>query len=63
MATTEEVGFLLKRPVEELNAQMNEMRQPSTNAALNVAVTGLTEAARMTGQSVSKPHPEDMRVG
>ena len=30
---------------------------------MNAAVTGLTEAVRTMGQSVSKPHPEDMRVG
>ena len=30
---------------------------------MNAAVTGLTEAVRTMGQSVSKPRPEDMRVG
>ena len=30
---------------------------------MNAAVTGLTEAVRRMGQSVSKPRPEDMRVG
>ena len=30
---------------------------------MNAAVTGLTEAVRTMGQSVSKTRPEDMRVG
>ena len=30
---------------------------------MNAAVTGLTEAVRKMGQSVSKPRPEEMRVG
>ena len=30
---------------------------------MNAAVTGITEAVRTMGQSVSKPRPEDMRVG
>ena len=30
---------------------------------MNAAVTGLTEAVRTMGQSVSKPRTEDMRVG
>ena len=30
---------------------------------MNAAVTGLTEAVRTMGQSVSKPRPEDRRVG
>ena len=30
---------------------------------MNAAVTGLMEAVRSMGQSVSKPRPEDMRVG
>ena len=30
---------------------------------MNAAVTGLTEAVRTMGQSVSKPRPEDLRVG
>ena len=42
---------------------MDDMRQLSTNAAMNAAVTGLTEAVRTMGQSASKPRPEDMRVG
>ena len=40
-----------------------EIRQLSSNTAMNAAVTGLTEAARTMGQSVSKPRPEEMRVG
>ena len=31
--------------------------------AMNAAVSGLAEAVRTMGQSVSKPRPEDMRVG
>ena len=46
MATTQEVE-LLRRQLVELNAQMDEMRQQSTNAATNAAVTGLTEAVRI----------------
>ena len=42
---------------------MIEMRQQSSSTAMNAAVTGLTEAVRTMGQSVSKPRPEDMRVG
>ena len=30
---------------------------------MNAAATGLTEAVKTMGQSVSKPRPEDMRVG
>ena len=62
MATTQEV-VLLRRQLVELNAQVDEMRQQSTNAAMNAAVIGLTEAVRIIGQSVSKPPPENMRVG
>ena len=42
---------------------MIEMRQQSSNTAMNAAVTGLTEAVRSMGQSVSESRPEDMRVG
>ena len=42
---------------------MIEMRQQSSNTAMNAALTGLTEAVRTMGQSVSKPRPEDMIVG
>ena len=30
---------------------------------MNAAVTRLTEAVRTMGQSVTRPRPEDMRVG
>ena len=30
---------------------------------MNAAVTGLTDAVRTMGQSVTRPRPEDMRVG
>ena len=56
MATAQEVE-LLRRQLEELTAQMIEVRPQSANAAMNAAATGLTEAVRMMGQSVSKPRP------
>ena len=52
MASTQEVE-MLRRQLDELTSQM----------VMNAAVTGLTEAVRTMGQSVSKPRPEDMRVG
>ena len=54
---------LLSRQLDELTAQMIEVRQQSSSTAMNEAVKGLTEAVRTVGQSVSKPRPEDMRVG
>ena len=42
---------------------MEEVRQQSANTAMNTVVSGLTEAVRSMGQSVSKPRPEDTRVG
>ena len=62
MATTQEVE-LLRRQLEELNGRMEEIRQQFANAAVNAAVTGLTDAVRTMGQSVTRPRPEDMRVG
>ena len=62
MASAQEVE-MLRRQLDELTAQMIEMRQQSSSTAMNAAVTGLTEAVRTMGQSVSKPRPEDMRVG
>ena len=62
MASAQEVERL-RRQLDELTAQMNEIRQQSSSTAVNAAVTGLTEAVRTMGQSVSKPCPEDMRVG
>ena len=50
---TQEVE-MLRRQLDEL--QMIEMRQQSSNTAMNAAVTGLTEAVRTMGQSV---FPED----
>ena len=44
--------------VEMLRGQLDEL-----TAQMNAAVTGLAEAVRTMGQSVSKPRPEDMRVG
>ena len=46
MATTQGVE-LLRRQIEVLNAQMEEIRQQSANAAINAPVTGLTDAVRM----------------
>ena len=62
MASAQEVE-MLRRQLDELTAQMIEIRQQSSNTAMNAVVTGLTEAVRTKGQSVSKPRPEDMRVG
>ena len=62
MASAQEVE-MLRRQLDELTAQTIEMRQQSSNTAVNAAVTGLTEAVRTMGQSMSKPRPEDMRVG
>ena len=55
--------WLLRRQLDELTAEMIEIRQQSSSIAMNAAVTGLTEAVRTMGQSMSKPRPEDMRVG
>ena len=62
MASTQDVE-MLRRQLDELTAQMIEMRHQSSSTAMNSAVSGLAEAARTMGQSVSKPRPEDMRVG
>ena len=62
MASAQEVE-MLRRQLDELTAQMIEIRQQSSNTAMNAAVTRLTEALRAMGQSVSKPQPENMRVG
>ena len=62
VASTPEVE-MLRRQLDELTAQMIEMRQQSSSTAMNAAVTGLAEAVRTMGQSVSKPRPEDMRAG
>ena len=62
MASAHEVE-MLRRQLGELTAQMTEIRKQSSSTAMNAAVTGLTEAVRTMGQSVSKPRPEDMRVG
>ena len=62
MASTQEVE-MLRRQLDELTAQIIEMRQQASSTAMNAAVSGLAEAVRTLGQSVSKPRPEDMRVG
>ena len=62
MAFAQEVE-MLRRQLDELTAQMIEVRQQSSSTAMNAAVSGRAEAVRTMGQSVSKPRPEDMRVG
>ena len=62
MASAQEVE-MLRRQLDDLTAHMIEIRQQSSSTAMNAPVTGLTEAVRTMGQSVSKPRPEDMRVG
>ena len=37
---------LLRRQLEEVNGRMEEVRQLTANAAMNVTVTGLTDAVR-----------------
>ena len=61
MASAQEVE-MLRRQLDELTAQMIQIREQSSSTAMNAAVTGLTEAVRTMGQSVSKPRPEDMSV-
>ena len=51
MASAQEVE-MLRRQLDELTAQMIEIRQQSSSTVV-----------RTMGQSVSKPSPEDMRVG
>ena len=62
MASAREVE-MLRRQLDELNVRMEEVRQQSANAAMNAAVSEPTDAVRTMAQSVSKPRPEDMRVG
>ena len=62
VAATQEVE-LLRRQLDGLKARMDEVPQQSATAALNAAVTGLTEAVKTMGQTASKPRPEDLRVG
>ena len=45
MATAQEVE-LLRRQLEELNGRTDEVRQQSSNTAMNAAVSGLAEAVR-----------------
>ena len=62
MASAQEVE-MLRRQLDELTVQMIEIRQQSSSIAMNAAKSGLAEAVRTMGQSVSKPRPEDMTVG
>ena len=48
MASTQEVE-MLRRQLDELTAQMIEIRQQSPNTSMNAAMTGLTEAVRTMG--------------
>ena len=54
MASAQEVE-MLRRQLDELTARMEKVRQQQSNTAMKAAVTGLTEAVRTMGQSVSKP--------
>ena len=62
MASAEDVE-MLRRQLDERTAQMFEMRQQASSTAMNAAVSGLTEAVRTMGQSVSKPRREDVGGG
>ena len=62
MASAQEVE-MLRRQLDELTAQTKEIRQQSSSTVVNAAVTGRTETVRTMGQSVSKPRPENLRVG
>ena len=62
MASAQEVE-MLRRQLDELTVQMIEIRRQSSSTAMNAAVTGLTEPVKTMGRSVSKPRPEEMRVG
>ena len=48
MASAQEVE-MLRRQLDELTAQMIEIRQLSSSTAMNAAVTGLTESVRTMG--------------
>ena len=56
MAFAQEVE-MLRRQLDELTAQMIEVRQQSSSTAMNAAVSGLAEAVRTMGQSVSETAP------
>ena len=47
---------MVRLQLDALTAQMSEVHQQSSSIAMNAAVSGLAG-------TVSKPHPEDMRVG
>ena len=59
MAFAQEVE-MLRRQLDEITAQMIEVRQQSSSTAMNAAVSGRAEAVRTMKKSVSKPRPEDM---
>ena len=61
MALAQEVE-MRRRQLDELTAQNIKVRQQSSSTMMNAAVSGLAEAVRMVGQSLSKPRPEDRRV-
>ena len=56
MASAQEVE-MLRRQLDELTAQMIEVRQQSSSTAMNAAVSGLAEAVRTMGQSVLETAP------
>ena len=62
MASTQELE-LPWRQLDELTAQMIEVRQQSSSTAMNAAVSGLAEAVRTMGRSVSEPRPGSVGVG
>ena len=49
MASAQEVE-MLRRQLDELTAQMIEIRQQSSSTSMNAAVTRLTEAVKTMGQ-------------
>ena len=49
MASAQEVE-MLRRQLDDLTAQMIEVRQQSSSTAMNAAVSGLAEAVRTMGQ-------------
>ena len=62
MASAQEVE-MLRRQLDELTAQMIAVRRQSSSTAMNAAVSGLAEAVRTMGQSVSKSRPEPYAPG
>ena len=57
MESAQEVE-MLRRQLDELTAQMIEIRQQSSSTAMNAAVTGLTEAVRTMWVSRCRNRPQ-----